>query len=987
MLRTSDLSAAQQVIRLLESLLVSALLITVCATGVHGQPPANPGPPPEKPEQAAKRQELQTQYESALAKSQSGDWDAAIAECDQLLSAPERTPQIQLVRAEAYTLQSNAHFQKARFLKAIDSAYLGTLEKPDHVPAHRARATAYLARGDYDKAINTANRMIGIDAKDAIAHSMRGHAYACKGNYDQSIADQTKAIELNPSLADAFQRRAVAHLAKKDLPKSIADIDQALKLDAKHVEALCDRGFLFASNKNYPAALADFDAALSVDPNHIRAQLLKGRAFIAQGKKDEARTYFDKAVEISPRYEAYLGRAQYLQEVKMHAEAIEDYTKAIELNPKLLPAYQGRAVCCNKTGDTQYDEIDREKIKELTPKTPEKKSGKGKKDTPSVDPGLARRFVVKSKEVDPTRRAEVIATAARIDELVEQNYKKYNVTPNPKTNDEQFVRRIYLDITGTIPTLKQVNSFLNSTEPNKRLDLIDSLLNSEGYASHQFNYWADALRYKDDLNGTVRGELFRQHLKQSLAENKPWNKLVYELISAEGRIWENPATGYLQRDPGMPLDVMNNTLRIFIGTRIGCAQCHNHPFDKWTQKDFYHMAAFTFGTHNSTHGGDKKFFASNPVERLRKEFDAIVQEEEDRRNNSYRFDRMISINMMAVHDDPKRAIQLPKDYAYDDGKPGDPVPPKTLLGQPVEIKKDEPPRRAFARWLVSKDNPRFALTISNRLWKQLFGRGQFEPIDDITDQTVAENPELMKFLESEMVRLNFDMKEYLRTLAYSETYQRQAHMEILLPGQVYHFPGPVLRRMTAEQAWDSFVTIAREKDHYREPQASLKGTVQRFNFNKVTAEDVLASEPKGSEVDRINNEFRNKFLFKGELIARASELPSPVPPNHFLRMFGQSDRELISASSTDGSVPQILLMLNGPISHMLLEEDSTIYHNIMRKNNIPDGVRSAFLTCLSRAPDREEMERAMQEVKEKGAAGYGNIVWSLVNTREFLFIQ
>jgi hypothetical protein len=80
-------------------------------------------------------------------------------------------------------------------------------------------------------------------------------------------------------------------------------------------------------------------------------------------------------------------------------------------------------------------------------------------------------------------------------------------------------------------------------------------------------------------------------------------------------------------------------------------------------------------------------------------------------------------------------------------------------------------------------------------------------------------------------------------------------------------------------------------------------------------------------------------------------------------------------------------MLNGPISHMLLEEDSTIYHNIMRKNNIPDGVRSAFLTCLSRAPDREEMERAMQEVKEKGAAGYGNIVWSLVNTREFLFIQ
>jgi tetratricopeptide (TPR) repeat protein len=962
-------------------------LILLGAANLPAQPPANSGPPPETPEQLAHREKLQAQYDAAKAKGDTGDWDGAIAECDQLLTAPERTPQIQLLRATALTLQSTAHFKKGRYLQAIDCAYLGTLEKSDYLPAHRARATAYIARGDYDKAINTANRMIGIDGTDANAYSMRGHAYACKSNFDQSIADQTKALELNPNLADAFQRRAFAHLSKKDFAKTIADVDQALRLDAKHVDALCDRGFLYAANKNVSAALADFNAALAIDPNHARAHLLKGRTLLTQGKKEEAKQYFDKAVELSPLSESYLARAQFRQEIKMHAEAVEDYSKAIELNSKLLSAYQGRTACCNKTGNTEFDAIDREKIRELTPKTSDKKPSKDKKDPPSVDPGLARRFIVQSKEVDPAQRAAVIASAARIDKMVEQNYKKYNVQPNPKTTDEQFVRRIYLDITGTIPTLKQVNAFLDSKEPNKRLDLIDSLLNSEGYASHQFNYWADALRYKDDLNNSVRGELFRQFLKQSLGENKPWNKLVYEMISAEGRIWENPATGYLQRDPGMPLDVMNNTLRIFIGTRIGCAQCHNHPFDKWTQKDFYHMAAFTFGTNNSTHGGEKRFFVNNPTERLRKEFEAIVQEEEDRRNNSYRFDRLIGINMMAVHDDATRAIPLPKDYAYDDGKPGDPIPPKTLLGQPAEVKKDEPPRRAFARWLVSKDNPRFALTISNRLWKQLFGRGQFEPIDDITDQTVAENPELMKYLESEMVRLNFNMKEFLRILTHTETYQRQAHMELLLPGQDYHFPGPILRRMTAEQAWDSFVTLAVEKDIYREPKASLKGAVQRFNFNKITAQEVLESEQKGNEVDRINNEFRGKFLFKGELIARASELPSPVPPNHFLRMFGQSDRELISASSTDGSVPQILFMLNGPISHMLLEKNSTIYNNIMRKNSIPEGVRSAFLTCLSREPDREEMARAIQEVKDKGAAGYGNVVWSLVNTREFLFIQ
>jgi hypothetical protein len=123
------------------------------------------------------------------------------------------------------------------------------------------------------------------------------------------------------------------------------------------------------------------------------------------------------------------------------------------------------------------------------------------------------------------------------------------------------------------------------------------------------------------------------------------------------------------------------------------------------------------------------------------------------------------------------------------------------------------------------------------------------------------------------------------------------------------------------------------------------------------------------------------------LLARASELPSPVPASHFLRMFGQSDRELISASSTMGSVPQVLFMFNGPISHMLLESNSTIYNTVMKKKSINDGIRSIFLTILNREPDTEELALAVKEVTDNGAPGYGNVIWSLVNTREFLFIQ
>jgi hypothetical protein len=289
---------------------------------------------------------------------------------------------------------------------------------------------------------------------------------------------------------------------------------------------------------------------------------------------------------------------------------------------------------------------------------------------------------------------------------------------------------------------------------------------------------------------------------------------------------------------------------------------------------------------------------------------------------------------------------------------------------------------------VQKDNPRFALTLANRLWKQCFGIGQIEPVDDMMDSTEAENPELMTFLESEMKALNFDMKEFLRIIFHTETYQRQAYMEDLQTGQPYHFPGPVLRRMTAEQVWDSFVTLASPHPYeYREAPADIVTKPMGVDLNSVSAEEMLAAEKAMMQAEVSKSQRQKKYMYNGVLVARASELPSPVPPNHFLRVFGQSDREQISASSSTGSVPQVLFMFNGPITHMLLEKDSTIYNNIARREELLNGVKTLFLTILNRLPDAEETQIAVDEVKRAGAAGYGNVVWSLVNTREFLFVQ
>jgi tetratricopeptide (TPR) repeat protein len=931
-----------------------------------------------------------------LVRNGQGDYEAAIQEFDKATAQTARDTRTVANRADAYANRSFSFYEQGEYLKAIDSGYFAILEKGDHLQAHLNRGKAYIARHQYDKAINSFNRAIGIDGKNAEAYSARGLAYDLKGNVDQNIADQKKALELDSKLSVAHERMALAKIEKKELPAAYQEIEAALQINPNFAEALCVRAQLFAMRKNTTHAEADLDKALEIAPKSPRVLLQRGLYYFSQNKHDKALEALDQAVGLRKSFaEAYCARGYVHQAKKNYTQAEEDFTKALESDPKMIAAYTGRSQAYKKLNKNAESVADANKAKDLIPPPPPGKNAKKKEDAEKkklaekkkVEPP-ENRFLVSSKGVDPKKRPDALKAAKEIDRLVAVNYDKLKIAPNARTTDSEFVRRIYLDITGTIPTYPQTQKFLAAKEADKRANLIDELLASDGYASHFFNYWADVLRYTDHLNTNVRGEPYRQWIKQSLAENKTWDHIVEEMLSAEGLVWENPATGYLQRDANMPLDNMNNTVRIFLGTRIGCAQCHNHPFDRWTQKEFYQTAAFTFGTLTATGGGDTRYWNSNPNTRLMEQFAGLEQEEEDRRRNYYPYTRLIGINQMIVNDQPARKVTLPANYAYNDAKPNEVVEPKTLFGKPADIKAGEAPRKAFARWVVSQDNPRFALTIANRLWKQAFGVGQIEPVDDMMDDTVAENPELMTFLESEMKRLNFDMKEYLRVVFNSDTYQRQACAEEVSPGLPYHFPGPILRRMTSEQLWDSFLTLAVVKpDEYREEKADVRTHYVGLDLNKCSAEDVLHAEAKAGAVDSGHGAREKKYVYKGALLGRASELPSPVAAGHFLRMFGQSDRELISASATLGSVPQVLFMFNGPITHMLLEKNSTIYNNVVKKPTIPEGIKVIFLTILNREPDEEELKIAEQEVKKNGPAGYGNVIWSLVNTREFLFVQ
>lgn len=604
--------------------------------------------------------------------------------------------------------------------------------------------------------------------------------------------------------------------------------------------------------------------------------------------------------------------------------------------------------------------------------------GSGKIDGPPV------------KKVDAARIADVKESAAKIDALIEANYKKHGVTGNQAINDAVFCRRVWLHLGGRIPKLEEVTQFLESKDPDKRSRLIDQLLSSHDHVSHMFNYWADILRLQDHpINNNQIAQPYHEWIKKSLAENTPYDQWVTQMVTAEGRVWDNPAVGYSMRDSGMELDHVDNTVQVFLGTQIGCAQCHDHPFDKWTQREFYQMAAFLYPTQTRVGTGDKKRFPDgNPVERVRNEMKAI----DPNYNTNGAFGRMLNANLFEVKENPGRRLKLPHDYQYDNGKANDAVTAKPIFGAEAKINKGDSPRAVFAKWLTAPENPRFARNIANRMWKKAFGIGLIEPANDIRDESECSNPELLDYLTSELIRLKYDVRELQRIICHTRTWQRGAQVREATDEGLYQFPGPKLRRMTAEQLWDSLLTMAVYNfESFTRPTTDGLAKTIGLDLSKATAEQVrkAAEEYEANfsataqrKLTQARNSYKNRTV-----LARASELPLPLPSDHFLRQFGQGDRELIEAANTDGNVSQILAMFNGEITHMMLEAGSVIFDDTVKAKTVNDRIDVIFLSILSRKATTSEEAIAKAEIKDSGNAGYGNVIWALINTKEFLFIQ
>jgi hypothetical protein len=602
------------------------------------------------------------------------------------------------------------------------------------------------------------------------------------------------------------------------------------------------------------------------------------------------------------------------------------------------------------------------------------------------------------------------ASARQIDTLLAGTLKKNGFNSfNEPLPDDLFVRRVYLDILGRIPTKDEFLAFAENARPDKREALIDELLLSPGFASNMFNYFADMYRlHGSDFDNGVRMDPYINWWREQLEANVPYHEIVSSMLTATGNVGHNPASGFLLRDTGMEFDAFANFGQVMLGIDISCAQCHDHPFDEWTQGDFFEMAAF-FGNTQRSLGyrpaagmmGGGKIEMPNAPAGWKSSFESWAVSNkgivlEGNQDNQFKF--FVAALGWNLTDNEALQTVLPHDFIGQGGKPNEVAQPRTLIGDAAKL-GGKTRREAIADWLTAPENPRFALVIANRMWGRAFGRAIIEPVNDFSDDEIqrASQPEVLKFIEREMRRVNFDLREFMRILYNTRAYQSIATADEPDLTKAYYFSGPVLRRMRAEQAWDSMMVLAHGAEIDKKPggDGSFYKKILNVDFNTASNDDVwrhyeMWKNLRGAQssmamVSESGDDYSPIVVNDMEL--RASELPQPAPAASMLDTFGQSDRRITDDHNYDGSVPQVLALMNGSVTQQLTGISSKVVSDLEELDGPDDKVRGVFFTLLNRFPTKDELDLGTGMIEDFGEEGISDLAWALMNSPEFLFIQ
>ena len=600
--------------------------------------------------------------------------------------------------------------------------------------------------------------------------------------------------------------------------------------------------------------------------------------------------------------------------------------------------------------------------------------------------------------------------ALDIDRLIAKFYRRNDLPVPEITDDATFMRRAFLAGIGRIPTAEEALAFLEIEDESKRSDLVDYLMASPGYSSHMTNWAFDLLRIRDNRRGTsANNEPYRNWVRQAVDGNMRWDEFTGELIASTGNGWdpETAAVGYYTMDRGMPLDNLANTMRVFLGSRMECAQCHDDPFGDTDRMEFYELAAFTHG--------------QNPSKRhLMRDIWREARDDREENPRRYQVARLFrdKIYGMSLAGQGKGRIELPADYQYRDGDPGEKVGARTPFGRIVRLsdrRNSDDGRERFAEWIVNRTEPRFSSVIANRMWQRVMGKGIYEPVDEYIEASETVYPELTRHIGRLMNDLGYDLRAFQHVLMLTTTFQFATNPNPSSMEKGDDFHGRKIARLSAEQIWDSLITLAagnpdekpvRTADTriYVRNRPVLVGEMDMVGLS----EEVLALETK-EEVRSYFDDFVKKVgrvarggkgeamsmrmsgrgrKYGSEAPVRASELPSPAPRDHFLYLFGASDRMVVEGATKEPNVGQVLSMMNGYVQRRLVNRgDAHLYKSLAGAGSPEEKIRRLYIAILNRPPSKEEMEWMKEEAEARGEAGYRNIVSALVMSSEFLFLQ
>ena len=362
-------------------------------------------------------------------------------------------------------------------------------------------------------------------------------------------------------------------------------------------------------------------------------------------------------------------------------------------------------------------------------------------------------------------------------------WKELGIVPSELCTDEQYVRRVYLDITGTLPTPNQVKSFLAEKDPAKRDKLIDALLETPEYAYYFANKWADVLRVRRANGNNQQGQnrafgtfVFHDWIRESMASDRPYDEFVRSIIGAIGDETKCPPTVWY-KDIQTPDQFVDNLSQVFLGTRMQCAQCHHHPYEKWTQDDYWGLAAY-----------------SSRLGRKNIQVPGLSGQQQQQQQRQVLFTKS---NGNVINKRTNRTAVI-----------------KPLDGEALELDGDVDPRHKLVDWMVDPKNPFFAKAVVNRYWAHFFSRGIVDPIDDMRVTNPPSNPELLDALAKDLIDHKFSLKHLVRTICKSRTYQLSAEPNEFNKHDKQNYARYYPRRMGAEVMFDAVAQVTQSPSKF-----------------------------------------------------------------------------------------------------------------------------------------------------------------------------